>query len=198
MEKRELCPGVFVYSNVIPNSENLHNDIEEAVEMAKIPWTPSYVQSGESNSIDTKLRDTHSIGISFNNVMIDNHFSPAESFQTTMSNMFLEHFIPRENDYKSHFAVATEWHDSYGILRYGIGQKFTNHVDDHQKYIRRISTVYYMNDDYTGGEINFPRFGITYKPKANEFLVFPSTFVYNHSVSEVTSGTRYAVVSWLR
>jgi predicted 2-oxoglutarate/Fe(II)-dependent dioxygenase YbiX len=55
-----------------------------------------------------------------------------------------------------------------------------------------------MNDNYSGGEINFPRFGISYKPAANEILMFPSTYVYNHSVSEVTEGTRYAVVSWMK
>jgi predicted 2-oxoglutarate/Fe(II)-dependent dioxygenase YbiX len=55
-----------------------------------------------------------------------------------------------------------------------------------------------MNDNYTGGEISFPRFGITYKPKANELLMFPSNYVYNHSVAEVTAGNRYAVVTWGR
>jgi predicted 2-oxoglutarate/Fe(II)-dependent dioxygenase YbiX len=61
-----------------------------------------------------------------------------------------------------------------------------------------MSTVYYFNDDYTGGEVIFPRFDIKYKPVANELLVFPSTYVYNHSVVPVVEGTRYAVVSWLR
>ena len=75
---------------------------------------------------------------------------------------------------------------------------FSNHIDDHKDYPRRVSTVYYLNDNYTGGEINFPRFGITFKPKANQMIVFPSNFMYNHSVSPVIEGNRYAVVSWLR
>jgi predicted 2-oxoglutarate/Fe(II)-dependent dioxygenase YbiX len=61
-----------------------------------------------------------------------------------------------------------------------------------------MSTVYYLNDNYTGGEINFPRFNVTFKPKANQMIIFPSTYVYNHSVSPVIEGQRYAVVSWLR
>lgn len=96
------------------------------------------------------------------------------------------------------FGVAFSDHDSYQILKYSKGQKFTNHIDDHPQYLRRISSIYYINDDYIGGEINFSRFNISYKPKANELLVFPSTYVYNHSVSEVTDGTRYSVVSWLK
>jgi predicted 2-oxoglutarate/Fe(II)-dependent dioxygenase YbiX len=61
-----------------------------------------------------------------------------------------------------------------------------------------MSTIFYMNDDYEGGEIEFPRFNVSHKPEKNELIIFPSTYVYNHSVLPVTSGTRYAVVSWLR
>jgi predicted 2-oxoglutarate/Fe(II)-dependent dioxygenase YbiX len=98
----------------------------------------------------------------------------------------------------SSFGIYFSNHDDYQILKYGKGQKFTNHIDDHPSYHRRVSSIYYINDDYEGGEINFPRFNISYKPKANEMIIFPSTYVYNHSVSEVLSGTRYAVVSWIK
>ena len=96
------------------------------------------------------------------------------------------------------YKIGSDSHDTYGILKYGSGQQFTNHIDDSPKYHRRISTVYYLNENYTGGEINFPRFNITFKPKANQMLMFPSTYVYNHSVSPVIEGKRYAVVSWLK
>lgn len=85
-----------------------------------------------------------------------------------------------------------------GHLKIWSGTKFVNHIDDHQDYHRRVSTVYYLNENYTGGEINFPRFDIVFKPKANQMIVFPSTYVYNHSVSPVIEGERYAVVSWMR
>jgi predicted 2-oxoglutarate/Fe(II)-dependent dioxygenase YbiX len=94
-------------------------------------------------------------------------------------------------------AVMFYNHDAYQILKYGKGQHFANHIDDCEKYLRRVSSAFYLNDNYSGGEINFPRFGVTYKPKANELIIFPSSFIYNHSVSEVTDGTRYAVVSWI-
>jgi Rps23 Pro-64 3,4-dihydroxylase Tpa1-like proline 4-hydroxylase len=121
-----------------------------------------------------------------------------EAFEINLNNLFFEHFTPVEKDYMGSYGVASEWHDVYGILKYGEGQFFTNHIDDHKDYHRRISTVYYLNDNYTGGEINFPRFDITFKPKSNQMIMFPSTYVYNHSVSPVIEGERYAVVSWLR
>jgi len=79
-----------------------------------------------------------------------------------------------------------------------VGQKFVNHIDDHTDYHRRMSTIYYINDNYEGGEIEFPRFNVKYKPVANDFIIFPSNYMYNHSVSPVISGERYAVVSWAR
>ena len=112
--------------------------------------------------------------------------------------IFLENLIPLEINYQNNYGIDCLWHDSYQILKYGVGQKFTNHIDDHPDYHRRISTLYYINDDYSGGEINFPRFNLSFKPKANQMIIFPSTYVYNHSVSPVTEGERYAVVSWMR
>ncbi len=198
MERKELAPGIFVYSDVIPTHENLVKDIEDAVSMNVVSWNQAYVKSDSDSEIDTSKRDTMTIGIHYlENPEID-FSNPTSSFNTSLSKIFYDSFAPVEQDYKNIFGIYTTWHDSYGILKYGIGQKFTNHIDDHPDFHRRVSFVYYANDDYIGGEINFPRFGVSYKPKANEMIVFPSGYVYNHSVNEVTDGVRYAVVSWSR
>ena len=119
------------------------------------------------------------------------------AFNSNLSNLFLSVFGPLESDYKTNYQVETSTHEDYSILKYGVGQKYVNHIDDHKNSHRRMSWVYYVNDDYIGGEISFPRFNLTYKPLANELIIFPSTYVYNHSVLPVIEGTRYAVVSWL-
>jgi hypothetical protein len=198
MNRKELAPGIFVYSDVIKNFSTFCADIEEGMVSARMEWSPSSIKSGETVKIDTDYRDTMAITVPYNENIIENYSNLAEAFYLSLSNIFLSAFLPAEFDYKSEHNLETTWHDGYSILKYGKGQKFTNHVDDHKDYHRRMSLVYYINDDYTGGEIRFPRFGITYKPKANELLIFPSTYVYNHSVLPVTEGIRYAVVSWLR
>jgi hypothetical protein len=198
MNKTEIAPGICVYSNVIENSESLISDIEDAVSLSAVTWNGAYVRSDSTDDLDTSKRDTLTIGVSYLDNPEINYDSPNSIFNTSLSKMFFDAFSVIENDYKAYFGVSTDWHDSYGILKYGVGQKFVNHIDDHTAFHRRISFVYYINDDYEGGEIIFPRFNISYKPKANEMIVFPSTYVYNHSVNEVTSGTRYAVVSWMK
>ena len=199
MNKEEIAPGVVVYSDVIPNSENLYKDIEEGMMSAGLQWGAAEVKEGSDPMVNTKTRDTSSIGVSYLG-KIDTTISQSisETFFINLNNIFFENFDTIEKDYMSTYGIGSDWHDQYGILKYGEGQQFTNHIDDHPSYHRRVSTVYYLNDNYEGGEINFPRFNITFKPKANQMIVFPSTYVYNHSVSPVVQGERYAVVSWLK
>lgn len=199
MKKEEIAPGIVIYSDVIPDSENLYLDIEEGMASAGFTWNAAAVKENKDPMVNKKTRDTSTFGINYiGRIEEPEHLNFQETFLKNINNIFFEHFDPIEKDYMSSYGIFADWHDSYGILKYGEGQQFTNHIDDHPSYHRRVSTVYYMNDNYTGGEINFPRFNVTLKPKANQMIVFPSTYVYNHSVSPVTSGERYAVVSWLR
>ncbi len=198
MLKEEIAPGIVVYSDVIPNSENLASDIEEGLVSSKKEWISASVKEGDNSKVNTNTRDTSTLGIPYSGKILDDFTNFSSSFNSTLNNMFFENFDKIEKDYQASFGIYTTWHDSYGILKYGVGQKFTNHIDDHPDYHRRISTVYYINDNYSGGEISFPRFNITFKPKANQMIIFPSTYVYNHSVSPVLEGTRYAVVSWMK
>jgi hypothetical protein len=200
MIKNEIAPGIVLYDNVISDSENLHLSIEEGMTSAGLLWVSAGVKGDDNDEgyINKKSRDTLTIGIPYSNQPKNDYSNLSETFFTTLSNMFLENFDPIEKDYKNAYGIRTDWHDTYGILKYGVGQKFTNHIDDHPDYHRRISTVYYINEDYEGGEIIFPRFDVSVKPKANQMIIFPSTYVYNHSVLPVTDGTRYAVVSWLK
>lgn len=193
MIKEELAPGIVVYSDVLHEYETLPLDIEEVISSGVVSWFAAAVDSGE----DKKVRDTDSIHIPYLSEFDGVYPTPRSFFEKNLSEIFFNSFSKFENDYKSSYGINFSDHSSYDILKYGEGQKFTNHIDHHPDYPRTISSVYYFNDNYDGGEINFPRFGIKFKPKANQLIMFPSTYVYNHSVSEVTSGVRYAVVSWI-
>lgn len=198
MNRRQLAPGIFIYSQVLDSHTEMIKDIEEGAESSQTLWVQSEIIQGEDSRVDKDYRDTYSITIGYSPIVLDQFSNLKESFNSSLSNIFLAGFSSAELDYKIEHNLETTWHESYSILKYGKGQKFVNHVDDHKDYHRRVSVVYYMNDNYSGGEIVFPRFGITYKPLSDELLIFPSTYVYNHSVSPVVEGTRYSVVSWLK
>ena len=56
-----------------------------------------------------------------------------------------------------------------------------------------IAGLFYLNDDYEGGELYFPNQGIEFKPKAGGAYFFPGDKNYIHGVKEITSGIRYVV-----
>lgn len=54
-----------------------------------------------------------------------------------------------------------------------------------------ITSLSYLTDEYLGGEIDFPEFDITIKPKAGDMLLFPSR--YKHRILELKGGKRYTM-----
>jgi hypothetical protein len=54
-----------------------------------------------------------------------------------------------------------------------------------------IAGLFYLNDDYEGGELYFPKQGIQFKPKKGAAYFFPGDLHYIHGVTEITSGIRY-------
>ena len=54
-----------------------------------------------------------------------------------------------------------------------------------------IGTVFYINDDYIGGELYFPKHNIVFKTKARGAYFFPGDMHYIHGVNIVKEGCRY-------
>lgn len=54
-----------------------------------------------------------------------------------------------------------------------------------------IAGLFYINDDYEGGELYFPIQGIQFKPKRGAAYFFPGDMNYIHGVTEIKSGIRY-------
>lgn len=59
-----------------------------------------------------------------------------------------------------------------------------------------ISVLMYPNNDYVGGAISFPDYGITLKPNPGDFIMFPGNSAYKHTVTNIEHGTRYTMPSW--
>ena len=64
---------------------------------------------------------------------------------------------------------------------------------------RTLSYVYFINDDYKGGELIFElptNEVIKVDVQKNKLIMFPSNFLYPHKVLPVEEGVKYSVVSW--
>ncbi len=194
VEKKELAPGIFLYKNIDLFMDNEINTIESLGLLEKTKWQESYAIINGEKIVNKEIRDSNSFILKF---IKDNEKDlDANSLGYSFSKKIFKATSPYLEDYQKHFgAILDNEHEDYRIIKYTVGQKFGIHIDDGILY-RRISTIYYLNDDYEGGEINFPRFNLSYRPKAKDFLVFPSNFMYSHYISEITKGTRYCIVNW--
>jgi predicted 2-oxoglutarate/Fe(II)-dependent dioxygenase YbiX len=84
------------------------------------------------------------------------------------------------------------------MLRYKGGQQYKAHADGTTADGRSVSAIVYLNNDYEGGEVEFVNFGVKIKPEPGMLLLFPSNYPYTHIAHPVISGTKYAIVTWMK
>lgn len=102
---------------------------------------------------------------------------------------------PCVEDYGHYWGVVMRYYEVFNFVKYeGTGKHFAVHADHGPAYVTTVSAVAYLNDDYDGGELIFPRFGLTVKPEPGDLVVFPSTFIYEHSSEPIINGTKYSIV----
>lgn len=115
------------------------------------------------------------------------------------------------NNINRRLAVLTKTEATSGeplhILRYEPGQEYKPHVD-HLPAVanQRLWTVLvYLNDEYEGGETEFPQVNVRYRGRRGDALVFrnvspdgmpdPRT---QHAGLPVTSGIKWLATRWIR
>jgi len=71
-----------------------------------------------------------------------------------------------------------------------------NNGEDNGTSQRKFSSLIYLNDEFSGGNLWFPKQDTEIEPKPNTLIVFPATFEYMHGVKAVTSGIRYSILEF--
>jgi predicted 2-oxoglutarate/Fe(II)-dependent dioxygenase YbiX len=95
------------------------------------------------------------------------------------------------------------------ILSYSPGGHYSPHVDGESIWTtpkgeniwkkstdRDISTVFFLNNNFEGGDFIFPDLKIRIRPEPGMMVCFPSNHHYMHGVEPVTRGKRYSIVTW--
>jgi predicted 2-oxoglutarate/Fe(II)-dependent dioxygenase YbiX len=109
------------------------------------------------------------------------------------------------------FGVRLSRYDGDGLFnRWDVGEKLVPHIDSPPEFEQYLgsgvewppsvvlySSILYLNNNYSGGDIKFTRHGVSVSPKAGTLLLFPSTDMYLHEVTEITSGIRYTFTLFL-
>lgn len=81
------------------------------------------------------------------------------------------------------------------IYRYGPGERHSAHWDTEHALasgaLTRLTLVVYLNDDFVGGETDFPGFGVRVTPARGMALVFQQRVL--HQACPVTEGAKFVL-----
>jgi hypothetical protein len=82
---------------------------------------------------------------------------------------------------------------------WGSGEKMDPHYDNdpiEHAFPVMYGFVYYVTDDFDGGEIYYPSLGLSYKPVAGEMVIHLGTKQYRHGITEIFDGVRIAAAAF--
>lgn len=185
----EIFPGIFLY-DLDTNLEDTISDIDQISDLPQsiIKWKSS----------DEKITDVGYFGImNFNKVKKINEEDGNDVLLHTLSDMANSIFFEKSQEYAKNNHIKFQEFDLFIFFKYleGKEERFL-YEDVIGGNFKRVALKYFINDNYQGGEIYFPRFDLTIKPKKNQLLIYPSNYVYGFIEKPVLSGTKYQLSTW--
>ena len=124
----------------------------------------------------------------------------AKNLEQAVAGCFREHVAPRYNcEFKAYEPVQFLGYPPGGHYKsHNDGESFNFETRQWESCMPRdVSFLFYLNDQYGGGELEFTDLGLTIKPKKGMMIAFPSYKEFAHKVHPVTWGHRYTLVSWV-
>lgn len=131
-------------------------------------------------------------------------------------NLYKKQFIFFQKKIEDYFCLALTTSTKPQVLEYTKGSFYKAHSDDSNMILkdnklvgfttvahqRRVTTVLFLSDDYTGGELVFNylydenKQVVKLRANSGDMVVFLSNPIFTHEVLEVTSGNRFTLVQW--
>ena len=156
-------------------------DPEKTNETGKTSWT-----------VDKQTRDTQIVPAG------DLYPKIEELFRNTVRNII-----------NPFYGVEVNSSEVPQILSYELGGHYKPHVDAESLWMtptgekiwkkstdRDLSIVFFLNDEFEGGDFIFPDLKVRVRPEPGMLVCFPSNHNYLHGVEPVTKGRRYSIVTW--
>ncbi len=165
------------------------NALDYLLKLTETEAHPTTVGHGSSESIDSEYRNT------------GRHRIPENTLLDIKGTIYGIHDEFLTAKHKSTLRSIEEPQ----LLSYGPGGKYDPHNDSEDFVDNKLTRVvardwtmiWYLNNDYEGGKLDFCQLGITFNPKAGDMIVFPSYFEFEHAVTPVIRGTRKCLVTWI-
>jgi hypothetical protein len=149
----------------------------------------------QGHTVNFEIRKTYSLPLSNLNMesMSNVHwFNFIHFYINSCLNRYRKDLNILDFDYKKITSIE--------ILKYENSGFYTWHTDHCADIPRTMSCVLLLNNDYEGGNLCFRNTDgsseLEVEVKPNRMIIWPSNFLYPHTVKPVTKGKRYSVVAW--
>jgi predicted 2-oxoglutarate/Fe(II)-dependent dioxygenase YbiX len=187
----EIRNFIKIYDDAIPLN-GLSNLIRYANDLE---FKKTSIAGGSQGAeINFNVRKTYTYALSnLSNSMSDVHWFNALHFYFNKNlTQYKQDANIIDYSYKNIFDIE--------VLKYENTGFYTWHTDHFAEIPRTMSCILLLNNDYVGGNLCFRNpdgsgeWEVEVKP--NRMIIWPSNFLYPHTVKPVTKGTRYSVVAW--
>ena len=191
----EVGNFIYVYDKVFEN-ETLNSFLKWINNNNK-----NFVDAKVTNGIDAQVLDTSIRKVSEFNLNLNSESQTKIHWFNYLTRKLSDLIINYERDVLKGVSLNISKFNEINILRYENQGHYKPHVDDCINHHRTLSIILLLNDDYEGGELIFKSIDLQkdlhiVDVKKNRAVLFPSNFMYPHTVKPVTKGTRYSIVSW--
>jgi alkylated DNA repair dioxygenase AlkB len=99
--------------------------------------------------------------------------------------------------YKMSASYQASHNEGLKLLHYKEGYSFKEHVDGGNNINRVLTCSINLSDNYEGGEFKFFNESMTVPLAKGDAVIFPSSFLFPHQITELTKGERYSIITWL-
>jgi hypothetical protein len=186
----EIKNYIKIYDEVLP-----WNVLSNLIRFSNLSnFDEAKISGGEVEVKNFNVRRTYTLPLSnLNNSISNVHwFNLLHSYLNKHLRQYKFDVNILDYDYREIFGIE--------ILKYENTGFYNWHVDHYATIPRTMSCILLLNNDYEGGNLCFRNpdgsgeWEVEVKP--NRLIIWPSNFLYPHTVKPVTKGKRYVVVAW--
>jgi len=197
IEYEILDLGLVHYCNAVPNTELMINTIEEINADMSLNKHPSIFKEWSPWTYNATVFNLQKFFPRPESIPTDDPYAKqmkeiTETLYGSLDKVF-NHYVSEIYPFAKDNIKSEEY--EMHLLKYEKSGHLPAHSDQGISS-RVLSTVIYLNDNYSGGEIEFKHSQVKIKPKAGSIIFFPSNFLYVHEVYPITDGVRYSLPHW--
>lgn len=174
-----IAPRIVLIENVL-TSEQCNEIIN-----SELTFIESKISS--DSVMDSKIRSSHT------------HYDRENNFgylKTLATDLAEKHSPNKNSKYES---------ENISIQRYEPNQEYKQHCDFGEDNNRIATAIFYLNDEFTGGDTFFERLSMSIEPVTGSCLLFyydsDNSTLRNltmHGGTTVTRGTKYIATAWMK